>query len=284
MSSSCGQNIRSASYEAVNWKIFPFLLILRIFGQPRMRLWIERTFMRIFLSADCGQPRMRLWIERFIFIINYLSHTGQPRMRLWIERNARRPLRGLPSVSLVWGCELKVFYGLLNNYVRVVSLVWGCELKVDASFFSDTEHGGSASYEAVNWKIAVLLILVAFPRSASYEAVNWKDIAEKRISKSYRSASYEAVNWKRLVYYQYPRQLGQPRMRLWIERSFLCSAHHLASVSLVWGCELKDHCMLPDREQSMVSLVWGCELKVQGWHRRNRTEKVSLVWGCELKV
>ena len=101
-------------------------------------------------------------------------------------------------------------------------------------------QSGSASYEAVNWKIVIDLFAGRTIRSASYEAVNWKRLARlderKRPEVSLvwgcelkgrmdmiillwiRSASYEAVNWKIATSAMLSIGKGQPRMRLWIER------------------------------------------------------------------
>ena len=56
---------RSASYEAVNWKTTKKEAREAGKGQPRMRLWIERMMPLLKNVPIAGQPRMRLWIERF---------------------------------------------------------------------------------------------------------------------------------------------------------------------------------------------------------------------------
>ena len=76
----------------------------------------------------------------------------------------------------------------------------------------------SASYEAVNWKVKYPCLYQNACRSASYEAVNWKDLARIYNRNSQRSASYEAVNWKIKAVSSIIAFMGQPRMRLWIER------------------------------------------------------------------
>ena len=141
----------------------------------------------------------------------------------------------------------------------------------------------SASYEAVNWKIAVVLMLQMQKRSASYEAVNWKRKGNYIDEKGNRSASYEAVNWKTNHNKKIRNGLGQPRMRLWIERRRSPCQGLVHRVSLVWGCELKDDRRKERRNRVLVSLVWGCELKDLRILNTSTCLTVSLVWGCELK-
>ena len=119
----------------------------------------------------------------------------------------------------------------------------------------------------MNWKILVGLLLIITMWSASYEAVNWKTFSERSherakgqprmrlwIERCY-FMRFSAVNpgqpRMRLWIERIPpiisstRRNGQPRMRLWIER--LCKIRKDCRdwVSLVWGCELKDHLSFP---------------------------------------
>ena len=100
------------------------------------------------------------------------------------------------KVSLVWGCELKGFIPRLTANSVWVSLVWGCELKGE-KWTGHGEHEGSASYEAVNWK---LLLCRLWPECPGQPRMRlWIESSSSKFSS--------------------PSGLGQPRMRLWIERS-----------------------------------------------------------------
>ena len=79
-------------------------------------------------------------------------------------------------------------------------------------------------------------------------------------------------------------RLGQPRMRLWIERIMLLFLLLWHLVSLVWGCELKDSVA----GSSTSGDFWSASYEAVNWktassYRRNQAGTVSLVWGCELK-
>ena len=76
---------RSASYEAVNWKVRSASLRGTPPGQPRMRLWIERLTIR---------PSL-LYCQ--------VSLVWGCELK---ESNAEWTLSSI-QVSLVWGCELK---------------------------------------------------------------------------------------------------------------------------------------------------------------------------------
>ena len=159
-------------------------------------------------------------------------------MRLWIEVETYALLLTIYGVSLVWGCELKYFHWFLGRHIVMVSLVWGCELKYKFRTINISrrlvslvwgcelkspytppiyEAYRSASYEAVNWSILILLLLLLLSRSASYEAVNWSIKRTISIIFTNRSASYEAVNWSKPSSSVKVQLRGQPRMRLWIE-------------------------------------------------------------------
>ena len=159
---------------------------------------------------------MRLWIERSIRGIDYGWDCGQPRMRLWIERQGYVSCSCVYWVSLVWGCELKVY----NRFLWILVI-------------------GSASYEAVNWKMHRFIAtgtMFGQPRMRL-----WIESSKRHC----------------------PGLIppGQPRMRLWIERLEFIVLSCAWSVSLVWGCELKDGIGNRILLLSKVSLVWGCELK-----------------------
>ena len=90
---------------------------------------------------------------------------------------------------------------------------------------------------------------------------------------------------ERFIYFtKHKHKLGQPRMRLWIERWKKCTLFRWKEVSLVWGCELKVSPPFTFSGWDSVSLVWGCELKVYTPISVIMQLLVSLVWGCELKV
>ena len=190
--------LRSASYEAVNWKNTDKFEKEADTGQPRMRLWIERVPPDV---APRMVPVSLVWgcELKDIFITTWWH---------------------LPLVSLVWGCELKVYWPLGPSRIFMVSLVWGCELKGTSDWWCPVWIG-SASYEAVNWKTVKKQQGKKWKRSASYEAVNWKNTDLKSIDEQKRSASYEAVNWKFWFMALIKCNHGQPRMRLWIERNNL---------------------------------------------------------------
>ena len=210
-------------------------------GQPHLRLWIERTDSTFWLIYGMGQPHLRLWIER-----------AWLRLPLWWEiRSASSEavnwkyyiqkiitwtirvsliwgceLKGLEtewnvlqgSVSLIWGCELKDIVGHWKSNHATVSLIWGCELK-GFCFIISVIIIRSASSEAVNWKMKCWIGRKQDFRSASSEAVNWKVKVSKNFFVLDWSASSEAVNWKTSSYSASRAALGQPHLRLWIERS-----------------------------------------------------------------
>ena len=167
------------------------------------------------------------------------DNTGQPRMRLWIERSWFVFFIWFWTVSLVWGCELKGFYGCTGFFLSWVSLVWGCELKDRKPYITDMDCG-SASYEAVNWKVPYAPPIYEVYRSASYEAVNWKT----SLSEICSLCVPVSLVW------------GCELKGRWCGQSY-CSY----LVSLVWGCELKDCWFCRKHARSWVSLVGGCELK-----------------------
>ena len=104
----------------------------------------------------------------------------------------------LLTVSLVWGCELK---GVGKNccvWIRGSASYEAVNWKILFWLLMFLKLW-SASYEAVNWKIQCGMNVIQHPRSASYEAVNWKNMAFSLLHILHRSASYEAVNWKELV-------------------------------------------------------------------------------------
>ena len=170
-----------------------------------------------------------------------------------------------------------------------------------------TATQGSASYEAVNWKVHFLESFVSHLRSASYEAVNWKN---GEVFGAYVDTVVSLV---------WGCELKGPMNRM---------DHDGHAVSLVWGCELKGSGSRLGKNWWRVSLVWGCELKgssrfspghhtgsasyeavnwkshtshsivltlwsasyeAVNWKTERNTgtfchSRVSLVWGCELKV
>ena len=231
------------------------------------------------------------------------SGLGQPRMRLWIERLCSFCQIDQSWVSLVWGCELKDltsvrFFHFSNGQPRMrlwierskkqktktikkVSLVWGCELK-DINGTINTTKTRSASYEAVNWKTTSRRCFY-LPNPVSLvwgcELKGW----------------WEAyLDWA---------EKGQPRMRLWIERSEMerlgyssnWSASYEAVNWKIFTCFeafqgvgqprmrlwIERSKLLPSIHLMMVSLVWGCELKdllkfaLMPYHRSASYEAVN---------
>ena len=185
-----------------------------------MRLWIERSQLLSWSQIISGQPRMRLWIERLWFspaslkvsrsasyeAVNWkCSNTairgyedrGQPRMRLWIERS----LVTLLTIVL-WGQPR------MRLWIERICLNANLVMRV-----------GSASYEAVNWKISTIVDFVVQFLVSLVWGCELKDLTIRSLFALRRSASYEAVNWK-FVRWLY---------------TFI-----LPLVSLVWGCELKE--------------------------------------------
>ena len=189
---------RSASYEAVNWKkegLWCLLLCLRVslvWGcelKERICSWS----LNVSWSASYEAVNWKILGLRLVRI-----RIGQPRMRLWIER-----------FSSVCG-SVRVY-----GQPRMRLWIERCILRYTSFFFF-----WSASYEAVNWKHELQKPVRNFYRSASYEAVNWKLYAYTGKWLYAGSASYEAVNWKNLDgVQQVALYNGQPRMRLWIERT-----------------------------------------------------------------
>ena len=170
--------------------------------------------------------------------MEHIRSHGQPRMRLWIERGIMRRHYNGKSVSLVWGCELKVLHLLASSHL----LLW------------------SASYEAVNWKNLLNIMLSIIARSSSYEAVNWKSSEIRYNTNCERSASYEAVNWKIDLPPQVNGLSGQPRMRLWIESLSRFATSCVLRVSLVWGCELKGYEII-----SFSHIFWSASYEAVNW-------------------
>ena len=161
-----------------------------------MRLWIERSLVTLLTIVLWGQPRMRLWIERICLNANLVMRVGSASYEAvnWkISTIVDFVVQFL--VSLVWGCELKdQIRRRMRRMFRSASyeaVNWKAH-----HHRIHSHHNWSASYEAVNWKVAVVFRNICGYRSASYEAVNWKTVLDIVTPIGFRSASYEAVNWK----------------------------------------------------------------------------------------
>ena len=161
-------------------------------------------------------------------------------MRLWIENFWKKILIISTPVSLAWGCELKIpsICSISSGVIGQPRMRLWIE-KQQALFYYFWVTGqprmrlwieksmplayayvcsGSASHEAVNWKVYLADETSGHTGSASHEAVNWKCSLTLSVGRLLQVSLAWGCELKTLLFVFVANLLiGQPRMRLWIE-------------------------------------------------------------------
>ena len=167
-----------------------------------------------------GQPHLRLWIEKSLFLHPCREGEGSASSEAVNWKILPVCLdRENPRVSLIWGCELKNTIWKKLCHPHWVSLIWGCELKNFRFHLKYSRLRGQPHLRLWIEKYLCINRFIPSEGSASSEAVNWKVNPDTLLPPPVRVSLIWGCELKNVPQKITERvRQGQPHLRLWIEK------------------------------------------------------------------